>query len=130
MSSIPSPGGIFIYLRENLPKNIYLLLLSFIIRQQQGLFFSSGRFPLFFANYVIARDFTPGGIYIVGLDVSPDSTDLTLLYYSPDAGPTHQHLAVRDTSDWAGLGGIGEIAVDKTTNVVYLSRTDPIDDRL
>ena len=66
-----------------------------------------------FANRIIAKDSTPGGIYIIGPDVSPDSTDLTLLYYSPDAGTT---LIIRDTFYFFAEG----IAVDRVDSVLYL----------
>ena len=79
-----------------------------------------------FANRIIAKDSTPGGIYIVGPDVSPDSTDLTLLYYSPDAGST---LVIRDTLDWTLFPVFG-IAADVTEGIVYLSRTSPANDGL
>jgi len=77
-----------------------------------------------FANRIIAKDSTPRGIYIVGPDVSPDSTDLTLLYYSPDAGST---LVIRDTLDWVFFPLDG-IATDVTDEIVYLVRTGPADD--
>ncbi len=64
---------------------------------------------------IIAKDSTPGGIYIIGPDVSPDSTDLTLLYYSPDAGTT---LIIRDTLDWIEPMGI---AADCSLGIVYMS---------
>ena len=72
-----------------------------------------------FANRIIAKDSTPGGIYIVGPDVSPDSTDLTLLYYSPDAGST---LVIRDTLDWLYFPLNGS-AADVTDGIVYLATT-------
>ncbi len=79
---------------------------------------------LSWANRIIAKDSTPGGIYIVGPDVSPDSTDLTLLYYSPDAGTT---LVLKDTLNWGAVKGI---AADLIDGIVYIARRDFVSDGL
>ena len=75
-------------------------------------------FTFSFANRVIAKDSTPGGIYIVGPDVSPDSTgyssDLLFLYYSPDSGKT---LEIRDTI--GRYEHIYSIAADDSFDVLY-----------
>ncbi len=62
------------------------------------------------AEFRIAKDQTPGGIYVVGPDISPDSLEGEYLYYSPDAGTT---LVVKDSS------GYSAIAADYTTGNVY-----------
>ncbi|MFP4460559.1 MAG: hypothetical protein ACLFSQ_13345, partial [Candidatus Zixiibacteriota bacterium] len=50
------------------------------------------------ANTVIAKERAPSnGLYIIGPDISPDSTGHLFLYYSPDGGHT---LEVRNTLDW------------------------------
>ncbi len=67
---------------------------------------------------IIAKDGTPGGLYVFGADISPDSTALTMLYYSPDAGST---LILKDTLGWASYaGGPYSIAADSMEGIVYL----------
>ena len=71
-----------------------------------------------FANQLIAKDSTPGGLYIIGPDVSPDSSEHTFLYYSPDGGYT---LEIRDTLNWADAIDCIHFAVDYTLDVLYLN---------
>jgi len=54
-----------------------------------------------FAEFRIAKDRTPGGLYVVGPDISPDSSEGQFLYYSPDSGMT---LVVKDSSGYSGIG--------------------------
>ena len=49
------------------------------------------------AEFRLAKDRTPGGLYVVGPDISPDSLEGQFLYYSPDAGTT---LVIKDSSDY------------------------------
>jgi len=67
------------------------------------------------AEFRITKDRTPGGLYIVGPDISPDSLEGIFIYYSPDAGTT---LIVKDTPDspfWAPSG----IVADYSTGNIY-----------
>ena len=76
-----------------------------------------------FANRIIAKDSSPGGIYIIGPDVSPDSASYDLLYYSQDAGTT---LVIRDTLLFPGMPPIPDvldyngIAADCSVGIVYV----------
>ena len=72
-----------IYKEAILMRNTLLILLAFI--------------SLTFANRIVAKGWSPGELFIVGPDVSPDSSEHTFLYYSPDGGNT---LEIRDTLDW------------------------------
>ncbi len=70
------------------------------------------------ANTIVAREAEPYGLYIVGPDVSPDSSEHTFLYYSPDGGYT---LEIRDTLDWAGAIDCIHFAVDYIPDILYLN---------
>ncbi len=68
-----------------------------------------------FAEFRISKDRTPGGLYIVGPDISPDSLDGAFIYYSTDAGTT---LIVKYTPDspiWAPTA----ITADYSTGNLY-----------
>ncbi len=68
-----------------------------------------------YAEFRIAKDRTPGGLYIVGPDISPDSLEGAFIYYSTDAGTT---LIVKYTPDspiWAPTA----ITADSTLGSVY-----------
>ena len=86
-------------------KRVILFLLIFVV--------------LSFANRIIAKDSTPGGIYIIGPDVSPDSSSHAILYYSPDGGYT---LEIRDTLDCIEAD---YIAVDFDDSIVYIHSIIP-----
>ena len=55
--------------------------------------------------------------YIIGPDVSPDSTDSYFLYYSPDAGTT----LISRTTLW---NDVTCIATDPTPGIIYAARFD------
>jgi len=69
-----------------------------------------------FAEFRIAKDRTPGGLYVVGPDISPDSLPGDYLYYSPDGGNT------LELKSWVGEGdgfAFCGIAADYATGNVY-----------
>jgi len=76
-------------------------------------------FPiLLFVSILMGNSFVdngpnPGELYIIGPDISPDSSEYTFLYYSPDSGRT---LIVKDT-----LSEVLSIAADESSAVVYLA---------
>ena len=75
--------------------------------------------PVFlFGNTVIAKERAPSnGLYIIGPDISPDSTEHLFLYYSPDGGHT---LEVRNRLDWIEFRNI---AADYADSIVYVQNT-------
>jgi len=70
-----------------------------------------------FAEYMLTKDRTPGGLYVVGPDLSPDSVFGEYLYYSPDAGTT---LVKKDSADYGFIEPeYSSIAADFTTGNLY-----------
>ena len=68
------------------------------------------------AYNIVAKDNTIEGLYIVGPDVSLDSTGYRLLYYSPDSGKT---IEVRDTFGYGDDVCCNGIAADDSFEVLY-----------
>jgi hypothetical protein len=69
------------------------------------------------AEYMLTKDRTPGGLYVVGPDLSPDSAYGEYLYYSPDAGTT---LVKKDSADYGFLRPeYSNIAADYTLSNLY-----------
>lgn len=66
-------------------------------------------------NTVIAKERAlSNGLYIIGPDISPDSTEHLFLYYSPDGGHT---LEVRNRLDWIDFR---DFAVDFADDSLYM----------
>ncbi|MCK5832931.1 T9SS type A sorting domain-containing protein [bacterium] len=71
----------------------------------------------------IAKDRTPGELYIVGPDTSVDSLSGCYLYFSPDAGTT---LVVKDSFPGHDTYYCSEFAADYTTGILYKISTESL----
>ncbi|MBN1755936.1 hypothetical protein JW877_06955 [bacterium] len=76
-------------------------------------------FSLSYSEDIICKDATPGGLYIVGPDISSDSLPGNFLYYSADYGST---LVLKDV-DTTGYIKFAHITADSTVGGVYQSTT-------